>query len=124
MFDVSAYCHAGEDSLSHHVDYDVGVSIIDRFTYYMLDFFQGIGPDSKATVQDLIDHVRYSQAPAAFALSDHHLEVIQPIVTINGNHACPPYCLCNDCAFGCTYVQIPRLFEYLQAETFAVNIQL
>jgi len=49
---------AGEDSLSHHVDYGVGVSVIDRFTYYMLDFFQGIGPESTATMQDLIDHVR------------------------------------------------------------------
>ena len=50
--------HAGEDSLSHHVDYDVGLSVIDRFTYYMLDFFQGIGPESTATMQDLINHVR------------------------------------------------------------------
>ncbi len=49
---------AGEDSLSHHVDYNVGVSVIDRFTYYMLDFFQGMGPDSTATMQNLIDHVR------------------------------------------------------------------
>ena len=50
--------HAGEDSLSHHVDYDVGLSVIDRFTYYMLDFFHGIGPESTATMQDLINHVR------------------------------------------------------------------
>ena len=49
---------AGEDSLSHHVDYNVGVSVIDRFTYYMLDFFQGMGPGSTATMQNLIDHVR------------------------------------------------------------------
>lgn len=49
---------AGEDSLSHHVDYDVGLSIIDRFTYYLLEFLQGVGPGSKATMQDLINHIR------------------------------------------------------------------
>lgn len=49
---------AGEDSLSHHVDYQVGLSIIDRFTYYLLEFLQGIGAGSKATMQDLIEHIR------------------------------------------------------------------
>lgn len=52
----------GEDSLSHHVDYDVGVSIIDRFTYYLLEFLQEVGPGSKATMQDLITHIRYGYA--------------------------------------------------------------
>lgn len=59
LFAINSGCtYAGEDSLSHHIDYDVGVSVIDRFTYYMLDFFQGIEPESTATVQNLIDHVR------------------------------------------------------------------
>lgn len=53
---------AGEDSLSHHVDYHVGLSIIDRFTYYLLEFLQGIRPGSKATMQDLTDHIRYGHA--------------------------------------------------------------
>lgn len=48
--------------MSHHVDYDVGLSIIDRFTYYLLEFCQGIGPGSKATMQDLINHMRYRRA--------------------------------------------------------------
>lgn len=52
----------GEDSLSHHVDYQVGLSIIDRFTYYLLEFLQGIGAGSKATMQDLIEHIRYRHA--------------------------------------------------------------
>ncbi|DBA71030.1 TPA: hypothetical protein ACH3X2_011458 [Trebouxia sp. C0005] len=56
----------GEDSLSHHVDYNVGVSVIDRFTYYMLDFFQGMGPDSTATMQNLIDHVRPKRLHSTF----------------------------------------------------------
>ncbi|XP_064099356.1 putative GPI-anchor transamidase [Macrobrachium nipponense] len=32
----------GEDSLSHHVDPAIGVYIIDRFTYYALDFLEKV----------------------------------------------------------------------------------
>ncbi|KAL3155313.1 glycosylphosphatidylinositol anchor biosynthesis [Trebouxia sp. C0009 RCD-2024] len=56
----------GEDSLSHHVDYDVGVSIIDRFTYYLLEFLQEVGPGSKATMQDLITHIRPTPLHSTF----------------------------------------------------------
>ena len=62
---------AGEDSLSHHVDYDVGVSVIDRFTYHMLDFFQEMGPESTATVQDLINYVRYVQTVVYILQCEH-----------------------------------------------------
>ncbi|KAL0487519.1 GPI-anchor transamidase subunit K [Acrasis kona] len=30
----------GENSYSHHSDYDVGVAVIDRFTYFTLEFFE------------------------------------------------------------------------------------
>ncbi|KAL9650755.1 hypothetical protein ABK040_001808 [Willaertia magna] len=30
----------GQNSYSHHADSDIGVAIIDRFTYYTLDFFE------------------------------------------------------------------------------------
>jgi len=30
----------GENSYSHHADNEIGVSVIDRFTYYTLDFFE------------------------------------------------------------------------------------
>jgi phosphatidylinositol glycan class K len=30
----------GENSYSHHSDFDIGVAVIDRFTYYTLEFFQ------------------------------------------------------------------------------------
>ena len=65
----AAHLNAGEDSLSHHVDYHVGLSIIDRFTYYLLEFLQGIGSGSKATMQNLTDHVRYGQARGRFLYS-------------------------------------------------------
>ena len=32
----------GEDSLSHHVDPAIGVYIIDRYTYYALEFLETV----------------------------------------------------------------------------------
>ena len=37
----------GEDSLSHHVDHDLGVYMVDRFTYHLLEFLEKIEPDSE-----------------------------------------------------------------------------
>lgn len=42
----------GEDSLSHHVDPNIGVYIIDRYTYYALEFLERVAPDSKSTMGD------------------------------------------------------------------------
>lgn len=46
-----------ESSYSHHADNDVGVAVIDRWTYYILDFLetQVISPTSKLTLGDLFD---------------------------------------------------------------------
>jgi len=40
----------GEDSLSHHVDSAIGVYIIDRYTYYALEFLERVEPNSKQTM--------------------------------------------------------------------------
>jgi len=45
----------GEDSLSHHVDNTIGVYIIDRYTYFILDFLQRVYPDSNRTLQEFLD---------------------------------------------------------------------
>ena len=37
----------GQDSLSHHVDRSIGVYIIDRYTYYLLEFLQTLAPASR-----------------------------------------------------------------------------
>lgn len=44
-----------ESSYSHHADNDVGVAVIDRYTYYNLDFLetQVREPNSKTTLGDL-----------------------------------------------------------------------
>ncbi|CAH3041700.1 unnamed protein product [Porites lobata] len=46
----------GEDSLSHHEDPAIGVHVIDRYTYYVLQFLEGVTPNSKATVGDLFSY--------------------------------------------------------------------
>jgi phosphatidylinositol glycan class K len=43
-----------QNSYSHHGDLDVGVAVIDRFTYYNLEFLEGITKNSKQTMADLI----------------------------------------------------------------------
>jgi hypothetical protein len=46
-----------QSSYSHHADNDVGVAVIDRFTYYNLEFLENQVQDmsSKKTVGDLFD---------------------------------------------------------------------
>jgi len=46
-----------QSSYSHHADNDVGVAVIDRYTYYNLDFLetQVREPGSKKTLGDLFD---------------------------------------------------------------------
>jgi len=51
----------GENSYSHHVDGDVGISVIDRFTYYTLDFFERHAGKSHATLADLFSSYDPSQ---------------------------------------------------------------
>ena len=44
----------GEDSLSHHVDPAIGVYIIDRFTYYALEFLERVTPYSERTLAQFL----------------------------------------------------------------------
>lgn len=45
-----ASSRVGEDSLSHHVDPALGVYVIDRYTYYALEFLETVKPGSKKTM--------------------------------------------------------------------------
>jgi len=38
----------------HHDDPDIGVAVIDRFTYYNLEVLEKIDMQSKATIKDLV----------------------------------------------------------------------
>ncbi|TXG59672.1 hypothetical protein EZV62_014245 [Acer yangbiense] len=43
----------GENSYSHHLDSDVGVSVVDRFTYYTLAFFEKLNMYDNASLSCL-----------------------------------------------------------------------
>lgn len=44
-----------ESSYSHHADVDVGVAVIDRFTYYNLEFLEQMDQTSNVTLQALFE---------------------------------------------------------------------
>lgn len=43
----------GENSYSHHLDSDIGVSVVDRFTFYTLAFFEKLNMYSNASLNSL-----------------------------------------------------------------------
>lgn len=45
----------GEDSLSHHGDPTIGVYVIDRYTYYALEFLEKVKSDSEATIKQFLE---------------------------------------------------------------------
>ena len=50
-----------ESSYSHHSDVEIGVAVIDRFTYYCLDFLEQIDKNSTLTLQDLFDSFTFER---------------------------------------------------------------
>lgn len=48
-----------ESSYSHHSDMDVGVAVIDRFTYYTLDFLEKVEKNSNVTMDKLFAEYTY-----------------------------------------------------------------
>ncbi|GCC40371.1 hypothetical protein chiPu_0024259, partial [Chiloscyllium punctatum] len=44
----------GEDSLSHQPDLAIGVHLMDRYTYYLLEFLEDIHPASQNNMNDLV----------------------------------------------------------------------
>lgn len=52
---AAASSRVGEDSLSHHDDSTLGVPVIDRWTYYILQYLEGVKPGSKKTMKDFFE---------------------------------------------------------------------
>ncbi|XP_054610426.1 GPI-anchor transamidase isoform X2 [Dunckerocampus dactyliophorus] len=48
-----ASSQAGEDSLSHQPDLGIGVHLMDRYTFYVLEFLEDIHPASKTNMNSL-----------------------------------------------------------------------
>jgi len=47
-----------ENAYSHHADTDIGVAIVDRFSYYTLESLDNMRQDSNKTIQDLFSSYR------------------------------------------------------------------
>ena len=50
-----------ESSYSHHSDVEIGVAVIDRFTYYTLEFMESIEKNFTLTLQDLFDSYTFEK---------------------------------------------------------------
>ena len=45
----------GESSYSHHASYELGVAVIDRFTYFNLEVLEKVESGSQSSLKDLFD---------------------------------------------------------------------
>lgn len=91
-----------ESSFSHHSDVEIGVAVIDRFTYYSLDFLEQIEKNSTLTLQDLFEsytfekvhsHVGvrtdlYNRDPKGVLITDFFANVqnVLPDVEVDNQH--------------------------------------
>lgn len=44
----------GEMSLSHHMDRDLGIAVIDGYTHFVLNYIEELNKTSQVTVQNLV----------------------------------------------------------------------
>ena len=49
----AASSQTGESSYSHHLDFDLGVAVIDRFTYFNLETLEKMGREDQSTMGQL-----------------------------------------------------------------------
>ncbi|RXM29866.1 GPI-anchor transamidase [Acipenser ruthenus] len=64
----------GEDSLSHQPDLAIGVHLMDRYTFYLLEFLEDIHPASQANMNDL-----FKVCPKSLCVSTpgHRIDLFQ-----------------------------------------------
>ncbi|XP_004488386.1 uncharacterized protein [Cicer arietinum] len=78
----------GENSYSHHLDSDVGVSVVDRFTFYTLAFFERLNIYDNASLSSLFSsynpNLLMSTAHYRMDLYKRHLEEV-PVTNFFGS---------------------------------------
>eukprot|EP00256_Glycine_max_P035572 XP_006582081.1 GPI-anchor transamidase isoform X2 [Glycine max] len=78
----------GENSYSHHLDSDVGVSVVDRFTFYTLAFFERLNMYDNASLSSLFNsynpNLLMSTAYYRMDLYQCHLEEV-PVTNFFGS---------------------------------------
>lgn len=60
-----------ESSYSHHSDLDLGVAVIDRFTYYTLDYLEKIEKNSSSTISDLFKVFTFENIHSHVGVDSH-----------------------------------------------------
>ena len=78
----------GEDSLSHNFDKTIGLHLMDRWTFFMLLFLEGVEPLSNMTLKSLLDSFspQLLQSTPIYFNSDFHEELhLQPIIDFFGS---------------------------------------
>lgn len=58
-----------ESSYSHHSDVEIGVAVIDRFTYYTLEYLENVTSTSQSTLQDLFDSYTFDKIHSNVGIS-------------------------------------------------------
>ncbi|KAG0679919.1 glycosylphosphatidylinositol anchor biosynthesis [Pichia californica] len=58
-----------ESSYSHHSDVEIGVAVIDRFTYFTLEFLENITTTSTSTLNDLFDFYTFEKIHSNVGIS-------------------------------------------------------
>lgn len=51
---AAASALVGQNSYSHHLDPEIGVAVIDRFTYYNLETLEKLNGEDKSSLKDLV----------------------------------------------------------------------
>ncbi|CAJ2642014.1 unnamed protein product [Trifolium pratense] len=78
----------GQNSYSHHLDSDVGVSVVDRFTFYTLAFFERLNIYDNASLSSLFNsynpNLLMSTAYYRMDLYQRHLEEV-PVTNFFGS---------------------------------------
>ncbi|KOM50674.1 putative GPI-anchor transamidase isoform X2 [Vigna umbellata] len=78
----------GENSYSHHLDSDIGVSVVDRFTFYTLAFFERLNMYDNASLSSLFKsfnpNLLMSTAYYRMDLYQRHLEEV-PVTNFFGS---------------------------------------
>ncbi|KAK7304134.1 hypothetical protein RJT34_15206 [Clitoria ternatea] len=78
----------GENSYSHHLDSNVGVSVVDRFTFYTLAFFERLNMHDNASISSLFNSYNptllMSTAYYRMDLYQRHLEEV-PVTNFFGS---------------------------------------
>lgn len=65
----------GENSYSHHLDRSIGLSVIDRFTYWTLEFMERVNPHSAATIAQWFGTLTYQKLHSNAKPQTRHFEL-------------------------------------------------